>query len=243
VRAVAVVNLRLAGKPRDFNWHNAIGLWCAPVLIVLTLTALPMSFRWANNLVYTIAGDSAPTQGGPGGPGGFGAPGLVVPAPSPGARPLSRDALLARVKSAYPDWSEITLRLASGERRGDRPPAHGRETAASGERPHGSRAGDGARASSAASAVTFVVKQPGSWPRTASTTVSLDPFTGDILRVEGFDALSPGRRTRMWTRFLHTGEAVGWIGQLLAGLACVGGCFLVYTGFALSWRRFFGRQA
>ena len=240
VRAVAIVNVRLAGKARDFNWHNAIGLWCAPVLIVLTLTALPMSFRWANTLVYTLAGDTAPA---PGGPGGFGSPAVVVRAPPAGARPLTLDALLARVKSAYPDWSEITLRFASGERRGDRPPAQGREAAASGERPHGSRAGDGARASSAASAVTFVVKQPGSWPRTASTTVSLDPFTGDTLRVEGFDALSSGRRARMWTRFLHTGEAVGWIGQLLAGLACVGGCFLVYTGFALSWRRFFGRQA
>ena len=33
-------------------------------------------------------------------------------------------------------------------------------------------------------------------------------------------------------------EAAKYIG---AGLACLGGCVLVYTGFALSWRRFFGK--
>lgn len=244
VRAVAIVNLRLAGKARDFNWHNAIGLWCAPVLIVLTLTALPMSFRWANTLVYTLAGDTAPA---PGGPGGFGSPAVVVPAPSAGARPLTLDALLARVKSAYPDWSEITLRLASGNRRGEGPPTGVRERAAAGGRRRDEPRSVAARtepgASGSVSAIAFVVRQPGAWPRIATTTVSLDPFTGATLRVEDFAALSAGRQARMWTRFLHTGEAVGWIGQLLAGLACVGGCFLVYTGFVLSWRRFFGRGA
>ena len=29
-------------------------------------------------------------------------------------------------------------------------------------------------------------------------------------------------------------------GLALSGLACLGGCVLVYTGFALAWRRFFG---
>jgi uncharacterized iron-regulated membrane protein len=40
-------------------------------------------------------------------------------------------------------------------------------------------------------------------------------------------------------RFLHTGEALGWPGKLLAALASLGGAFLVWTGFALAWRRFF----
>jgi uncharacterized iron-regulated membrane protein len=41
-------------------------------------------------------------------------------------------------------------------------------------------------------------------------------------------------------RFLHTGEALGWPGQLLAGLFSLFSVVLVYTGFALAWRRFFG---
>lgn len=52
--------------------------------------------------------------------------------------------------------------------------------------------------------------------------------------------MNAAQRVRSWTRFLHTGEALGGVGQFLAGLACLGGCVLVYTGFALSWRRFFG---
>ncbi|WNZ58636.1 PepSY domain-containing protein [Myxococcus sp. MxC21-1] len=43
-------------------------------------------------------------------------------------------------------------------------------------------------------------------------------------------------------RFLHTGEALGLLGQLVAAIASLGGVFLVYTGFALSWRRFFSRR-
>lgn len=46
---------------------------------------------------------------------------------------------------------------------------------------------------------------------------------------------------RSLNRTLHTGEAGGILGQTLAFLACIGGLVLVYTGFALSFRRFFKR--
>ena len=36
----------------------------------------------------------------------------------------------------------------------------------------------------------------------------------------------------------HTGEVLGIPGQTIAGLVSLGGCFLFYTGIALSWRRF-----
>ena len=39
-------------------------------------------------------------------------------------------------------------------------------------------------------------------------------------------------------RFAHTGELGGPAGEVVAGLACVGGAFLVWTGMALSLRRF-----
>ena len=87
--------------------------------------------------------------------------------------------------------------------------------------------------------MTFVIKQPGAWPRTATTTAVMNPYTGAIIRQENFADQSTGRQIRSWTRFLHTGEALGWMGQAIAGLASLGGCFLVYTGFALAWRRFF----
>ncbi len=84
----------LRGKARDFNWHNAIGLWTAPILIVLTLTAVPISYRWGANLIYTIAGETPPApQQGPG--AAPAAPAFDLKRPSPDARPLSQDALIA----------------------------------------------------------------------------------------------------------------------------------------------------
>ena len=51
-------------------------------------------------------------------------------------------------------------------------------------------------------------------------------------------AASAGRKARTWARFLHTGEAGGVPGQILASLASLGGTLLVWTGLALVWRRF-----
>lgn len=226
VRGIALLNLQLRGKARDFNWHNAIGLWSAPVLVVLTLTALPMSFRWANALVFQLVGETPPAQSGPGAPTAN-APAVALPAPAPGARPLGRDAQFAAVAAAYPNWDQITLRLSAT---GERSP---RSTAASTASPDMPRLPQPA---------SFQIKLPDAWPRTATVTAIINPYTGDLLRRETFGDLTPGRQLRTWTRFLHTGEALGITGQLIAGLASLGGCFLVYTGFALSWRRFFGQK-
>lgn len=236
IRAVAFLNLSARGKARDFNWHNVIGLWSAPILIVLTLTAVPISFRWGNDLVYRLVGEEPPVRG----PAGLSTPAPELPPPPPGARPISREAQFAAIQNAVPDWQQITLRLAPPMPRGQnasapRPPANAA--------PPNSEPPARVRERPANTAPTFVVKRPAAWPRTATTTLTLDPFTGDILRTEGFSDLSTGRQIRSWTRFLHTGEALGWGGQLIAGLASLGGCILAYTGFALAWRRFFGRKS
>ncbi|MGH7793326.1 MAG: hypothetical protein ACREQ2_00260 [Candidatus Binatia bacterium] len=39
-------------------------------------------------------------------------------------------------------------------------------------------------------------------------------------------------------RGLHTGEALGFLGQTVASLASLGGCFLVWTGMVMAWRRY-----
>ncbi|MFZ9682434.1 MAG: PepSY-associated TM helix domain-containing protein, partial [Cephaloticoccus sp.] len=98
-----------SSKARDWNWHNAIGFWCAPVLIVLTLTALPISYRWAGNLIYTLAGEEVPGRGGP---PGAAAAGVTLPAP--GMLSAGPDALLASAQAALPEWQAITLRLGGG---------------------------------------------------------------------------------------------------------------------------------
>lgn len=68
-------------------------------------------------------------------------------------------------------------------------------------------------------------------------TISFDRASGTVVKNEGFEHLSAGRRVRSWLRFAHTGEFYGLTGQTTAGLASLGGVFLVYTGIALATRR------
>ena len=67
------------------------------------------------------------------------------------------------------------------------------------------------------------------------TTLVMDRATATVL---GEDAPGRASRARTWIRWLHTGEAFGFVGQTIAGIASLAGCFLVYTGWSLSWRRF-----
>ena len=46
----------LSGKARDFNWHNVIGIWSAIPLAIVVAGAVPISYSWAGNLVYRLAG-------------------------------------------------------------------------------------------------------------------------------------------------------------------------------------------
>ncbi len=66
------------------------------------------------------------------------------------------------------------------------------------------------------------------------TTLVMDRATAGILREE---VPTTASQARTWVRWLHTGEAFGFLGQTIAGLASLGACFLVYTGWSLSWRR------
>ncbi|HEY8995640.1 MAG TPA: PepSY-associated TM helix domain-containing protein [Lacunisphaera sp.] len=263
LKAVAVFNWKLAGKARDFNWHNAIGLWSAPILIVLTLTATPISYRWAGNLIYQLAGEEPPPI--PGAPGGNAtatpssresSSSSAIKPPSLDARPLDRDAFIAAAQRQLPDWQTITFRLANPQRNGGQP-APRASVRPNGANANGNETNSGPNSAiedrepktknpsgrSGVQPVTLIVKTPGTWPRTATTTLTLDPYTSEMVRTEGFSDLTTGRQIRTWSRFLHTGEALGVGGQLLAGLACLGGCVLVYTGFALACRRFLGRKA
>ena len=64
--------------------------------------------------------------------------------------------------------------------------------------------------------------------RRTSVTVSFEAFSDQSL----------GRRLRSISRFAHTGEVLGLPGQTIAGLATAGAVVLVWTGVALTLRRF-----
>jgi uncharacterized iron-regulated membrane protein len=105
------------GKARDFNWHNTIGIWCLVPLFVVVVSAVPMSFPWANNFVYRAAGEEPPAGRRGGGPG-------------EGAREGGRgrgeqrarvstqglDGLLQRAAQQERGWQTLTLRLPESAR-------------------------------------------------------------------------------------------------------------------------------
>jgi uncharacterized iron-regulated membrane protein len=105
LKTITLFNPRLGGKAREWNRHNVIGFWSAPLLLVITLTGLIMSYPWANNLLYRFTGNEPP------------------PAPIQGASPQSVrsvqdqsvpfniDLLWARAEQQAPGWVSIRLRF------------------------------------------------------------------------------------------------------------------------------------
>ena len=69
------------------------------------------------------------------------------------------------------------------------------------------------------------------------TQYLLQRETGGVVKRVAFTDGSLGQRLRAFVRFGHTGEYGGLFGQAIAGLASLGACVLVYTGFALALRR------
>ena len=86
--------------------------------------------------------------------------------------------------------------------------------------------------------VTVLIQEPTAPHIFARSQLALNRSTAEIVKWEPYATASPGRKLRVWVRGLHTGEALGFPGQTVAGLASLGGCFLVWTGFAMAWRRF-----
>ncbi|MGH7846395.1 MAG: PepSY domain-containing protein, partial [Candidatus Binatia bacterium] len=86
--------------------------------------------------------------------------------------------------------------------------------------------------------VTLLIQEPTAPHLFARSQLALNRSSAEIVKWEPYAAASLGRKLRIWARGLHTGEALGFAGQTVAGLASLGGCFLVWTGFAMAWRRF-----
>jgi uncharacterized iron-regulated membrane protein len=217
VRAGTRLKFSLRGKARDFNWHNAIGIWtCAP-LAVIVLCAVVMSYPWANNLVYKMTGNTPPPPNAqqqraanpqPGG-GGQRNRNREVSANSSSAKnenaaPWSGlDAASHRAEERVPEWRTITVRLGS--------PSDAN--------------------------VSFAIDSGNGGRPDKRSQLTLNRKTGTEIRWEPFSSYNSGRQLRAWIRFTHTGEAGGLLGQSIASIAAAGGALLAFTGLSLAIRR------
>ena len=237
--AVTLFRSGLRGKARDFNWHNVIGFWCAPILVVLTASGMVISYTWASNLVYTLTGSPRPAAaagrgGGPGAEaggrgGGRGRGGEPVRKRGPNGSPQRawrwrsagrRGRPRLRATMATARLSSLESLVARAERQ---VPAWRTMILRLPPRPGGP--------------VAISMSDRDHWNSYARSTLTLDGRTGADVRWEPYAATSLGQKARGWLRFAHTGELGGLAGEAFAGAASAGGGFLVWTGVALALRR------
>lgn len=188
----------LKGKARDWNWHNVIGLWTWPFLIITTTTGLIMSYSWANDLLFQIADGEKPAARAPRQSEGKGRPTVA---------PHNLDSLIDLARVQIPVWESVNVRFQTEM---DKP-------------------------------VQISITEK-SRPVRKRSVMTVNPSSGDIKKWEPYSEQSLGRRLRGWVKPLHTGEAAGLAGQTMSSLAAFGWIVLVYTGFALAWRRFSGKK-
>jgi uncharacterized iron-regulated membrane protein len=84
----------------------------------------------------------------------------------------------------------------------------------------------------------FTIDEGKSWNIFGRSTLTLDGASGEITKWEPYTEMNAARQLRTWFRFTHTGESGGIVGQIVGFIACIGGAFLVWTGFSLAFRRF-----
>ncbi|RYD19110.1 MAG: PepSY domain-containing protein, partial [Verrucomicrobiaceae bacterium] len=108
LRPLLFLKTSYKGKARDFNWHNVFGFWSLPVLLILSVTAVAISFEWGHRLPFILAGEEAPKSRNY---GMMFVPAPVVPTPSADAPRLPLEAAFAKVAEAFPDWDSITLEV------------------------------------------------------------------------------------------------------------------------------------
>lgn len=98
----------LSQKARDFNWHNVIGFWSVAPLFIVVLSAVVISYTWASNLVYRIAGETPPA------PAQRAAP--ANPAQQGAAPSLDAiDHLWARAEQQVQGWQSISMQLPNAQ--------------------------------------------------------------------------------------------------------------------------------
>ncbi|NOT61711.1 MAG: PepSY domain-containing protein [Acidobacteria bacterium] len=185
----------LPSKARDFNWHNVIGFWSCVPLFLIVLSGVVISYQWAGNLVYRVAGENPPA------PPARPANSQSNPNEQPSLENLSQAWTRAEQFSA--GWQTLSLRLPNNA---EAPLAFTIDHGMGGE-PH------------------------------KRATLTLERKSGEVVKWEGFSRFTAGRKLRSILRFAHTGEVLGFAGQTIAGIVSLGAAVLVWTGLALSWRR------
>jgi len=131
-----------------------------------------------------------------------------VPTPPAEVQPLPLDTIVRQTQKRHPEWEAIALNYP---RR--------------------------AEPDATAAPINLAWFEPAPFLTAGRVMTFVDPYTGEELSSVSFGERSLGLRARVWMRFLHTGEAFGLVGKIIATFSTAASLVLVYTGLALVWRR------
>lgn len=134
---------------------------------------------------------------------------------SVGGRPASMDALLASALTVVPDWESAVIRMGGQGQRGP---------------------GD---AAGKPGLVTVAIEERGF--HLLPTEVYLHPVSAEVVSVRRAGDLSLREFLGRANLSIHRGDLLGLFGQTMNFLACLALVLVAFTGYALSWRRFFGK--
>ena len=219
LRPILKLNPKARGKARDFNWHHVFGFWASIPLAIVVASATVISFPWASDLAYRVVGDTPPQRA------------AARSAPARGtttarallSTPVSDAPVRAEVAPTPFDPADLDPILEPALSRLDE-----------------WRAVTVRVPSEAGTPVEVRVEQGWGGEPQKRHTLRYEAGTGREMSYQTFADQSRGRRFRTFLRFAHTGEYFGMAGQTIAGLASLAGVLLVWSGFALAWRRLVG---
>lgn len=207
----------LKGRARDWQWHNALGVLALPFLLVLSSTGTVFAWPWAEVAMYRMLGSEPPKR---------------PQAPARPAGDKTGEGMAKRLDERAPAdprsqqaGSMVALQQIFDTAKTRAPDRWSAATVRIPDRP-----GSGA-------SVLFVV--PGQTAR-LGTSVVLKP-DGSFAEVK-LPRTDMAFRLRAMLRPIHTGEQFGIPGQALAAFAALACLVLIWTGTAMSCRRFFRKR-
>ncbi|HEV7765100.1 MAG TPA: PepSY-associated TM helix domain-containing protein [Thermoanaerobaculia bacterium] len=198
----------LKARARDYNWHNVLGVWSFVPLVLIVFSGMVISYPWASALVYRAFGDEPPKP-----PAQNEQQREGGPRRGGGNREArgGNDGQLDRL------WTAAITNATS---------VAPKWQSVSGRLPLSMKG-----------PVTFAVDEGNGARPDKRSQILLDPRSGKIVEHKTYAAQSSGQKARGWLRFIHTGEAGGIIGQIVAAIASAAAVVLVWTGIALALSR------
>lgn len=218
LKSITLFGKGLSGRARDWNWHNVFGIWCLLLILVTTTTGVIMSYEWASNLLYKATGNKPPV---------FNRVPVAPPAAPQAASQSPAPQASKQVSTPMdPKMASLSDLFAAAQKV---EPTWDSISLRMPQKPGGP--------------VNATIQIPHAWHPYPRTLVTLNAETAEVTKADLFSKQNWGVRLRVWTKPIHTGEAGGLIGQILMFLSSAGAVMLVWTGAALSIRRYASYRA